>query len=261
MSIDPIFLDGSDAYQPPFPGTVGAAGSGTAKAAAPGAGARFELLTAHPPVTGAQLAGLAWRAAAGSREITEGEVLQSQTTITGRHFAAGPAPDVLVDQHVRLIDAAGDLVDEAVTTWQAARSELPAADAATDEIASPQWGTLLAERLAADPAFASSTATFDGSIGWASRGGDGTTGVEFRVYRGSIIETGRKTLDGPTYAIEADALTWAELITGRYDDYVRFAARGRFTVRGSGFQYLRLSKTTRIMIWHARTMRQEARNG
>lgn len=261
MSIDPIFLDGSDAYQPPLPGTVGAVASGTGKTQAPGTGTRFELLTAHPPVAGARLAGLAWHAAAGSREIAEGEVLQSQTTIIGRHFAAGPAGDVLVDQHVRLIDAAGNAVDEAVTSWQAARSELPAPDRTTDEIASPDWGALLAERLAADPAFASSTATFDGSIGLVSRGADGTTAVEFRIYRGSIIETGRKTLDGPTYAIEADALTWAELVTGRYDDYVRFAARSRFTVRGSGFQYLRLSKTTRIMIWHARTMRQEARNG
>jgi hypothetical protein len=261
MSIDPIFLDGSDAYQPPVPGTVGAAGSGTWKAGAPGTGTRFELLTAHSPVTGARLAGLTWRAAGDSTEIAEGEVLQSQTTITGRHFSSGPADDVLVDQHVRLIDAAGDLVDEAVTSWQADRSALPAPDQTTDAIASPEWGALLARRLAADPAFASSTATFDGSIGLVSRGSDGTTGVEFRVYRGSIIETGRKSLDGPTYAIEADALTWAELITGRYDDYVRFAARSRFTVRGSGFQYLRLSKTTRIMIWHARTMRQEARDG
>jgi hypothetical protein len=261
MRIDPVFLDGSDAYQPPVPGTVGAGGSGSCKAGAPGPGTRFELLTAHPPVAGARLAGLAWRTAAGSREATEGEVLQSKTTITGRHFGVGPGDDVLVDQHVRLIDGAGDLVDEAVTAWQAARSELPGPEKTTDEIASPEWGALLAGRLAADPAFASSTATFDGSIGLVSRGSDGTTGVEFRIYRGSIIETGRKTLDGPTYAIEANALTWAELITGRYDDYVRFAARSRFTVRGSGFQYLRLSKTTRIMIWHARTMRQEARNG
>jgi hypothetical protein len=261
MSIDPIFLDGSDAYRPPVSGSVGAAGSRTVKAAASGTGARFGLLTAHPPVAGARLAGLAWRAATGSREISEGEALQFQTTITGRRFAAGRAVGVLVDQHARLIDAAGEAVDEAVTSWHADRSELAAPDRTTDEIASPDWGALLAERLAADPAFASSTATFDGSIGWASRGVDGTTGVEFRIYRGSIIETGRKTLDGPTYTIEADALTWAELVTGRYDDYVRFAARGRFTVRGSGFQYLRLSKTTRIMIWHARTMRQEARNG
>jgi hypothetical protein len=85
--------------------------------------------------------------------------------------------------------------------------------------------------------------------------------VEFRIYRGSLIESGRKTLDGPTYTIEADALTWAELITGRYDDYVRLAAQSRFSVRGSGFQYLRLSKTTRIMIWHAREMRRETWHG
>src|ERR1700678_2403501 len=103
MSIDPIFLDGSDAYQPPVPGTVGAAASGTGKAGAPGVATRFELLTAHPPVIGARLAGLAWRAGPGAREIAEGEVLQSQTMVTGRHFAADPADGVLGDQPVRLI--------------------------------------------------------------------------------------------------------------------------------------------------------------
>jgi hypothetical protein len=258
VSIDPVFLDGSDTHQPPVPGTVGATVTGTAKVGAPGPGSRIELLTAGPPVAGARLTGLAWRAAAGAREVTEGEVLQSRATITSRRFQAG---DVLVDQHVALTDAAGDLIDEAVTSWQAPQADFPGPDQATDAIASPQWGALLAERLKADPAFASSTATFDGSIGLVSRGSDGTTGVEFRVYRGSILETGRKTLDGPTFAIEADTLTWAELVTGRYDDYIRLAARSRFTVRGSGFQYLRLTKTVRIMIWHARTMRQEARNG
>lgn len=261
MTIDRIFLDGSDAYQPPVPGTVGATTSGTAKAGPPGAGTRVERLITHPPVTGARLAGLAWRAAAGTREASEGEVLQSRATIIGRRFADDLTQAVGVDQHVALTDADGALIDEAVTSWQAPRAELPEPDQSTDAIASPEWGALLTRRLTKDPAFASSTATFDGSIGLMSRGGDGTTGVEFRLYRGSILETGRKTLDGPTFAIEADTLTWAELVTGRYDDYLRLAAQGRFTVRGSGFQYLRLTKTIRIMIWHARTLRQEARHG
>jgi hypothetical protein len=261
VSVDRIFLDGSDAYQPPVPGTVGATESGTAKAGPPGPGGRITRLTAEPPVAGARLAGLAWRAAAGAREASEGEVLKSRATIIGRRFDDGPAQSVLVDRHVALTDADGELIDEAVSSWQAPRAELPEPDQSTDAIASPRWGALLAERLTADPAFASSTATFDGSVGLTSRGGEGTTGVEFRLYRGAILETGRKTLDGPTFAIEADALTWAELVTGRYDDYLRLAAQGRFTVRGSGFQYLRLTKTIRIMIWHARTMRQEARHG
>ncbi|HEY1822410.1 MAG TPA: hypothetical protein VGG83_20995 [Trebonia sp.] len=262
MGIDRILLDGSDAYQAPVPGTVGSATSGgPVKAQLAGAGMPLELLVAQPPVPGARLAGLAWQAAAGAREIAEGEVFHPQTVITGRHFGPDPAGDVLIDQHVRLIDGSGDAAHQAAASWRAARSELPAPDKTTDDIASPEWGALLAERLAADAEFASSTSTLDGSIGLVSRQGGETARVEFRIYRGSIIETGRKSLDGPTYAIEADALTWAELVTGRHDDYVRFAAQGRFTVRGSGFQYLRLSKTTRIMIWHARTMRQEARNG
>jgi hypothetical protein len=261
LSVDRIFLDGSDAYQPPVPGTVGATESGTAKAGVPGAGGRIARLTAEPPVAGARLAGLAWRAAAGAREASEGEVLKTQVTIIGRRFDDDLTQAVGVDQHVALTDADGALIDEAVTSWSAPRAELPEPDQSTDAITSVEWGALLTQRLTQDPAFASSTATFDGSVGLMSRGGDGTTGVEFRLYRGAILETGRKTLDGPTFAIEADTLTWTELVTGRYDNYLRLAAQGRFTVRGSGFQYLRLTKTVRIMIWHARTMRQEARHG
>jgi hypothetical protein len=260
MTIDPILLDGADTHRPPLPGTVGAVTSGAFEISASGTDTPLALLVAQPPVPGARLTGLTWRAA-GAREITAGDVLHPQTTITGRRFPADPADGVLIDQHVRLLDRAGDVVHEAAASWRSRPADVPAPDRTTDEIASPEWGALLAERLASDPAFASSASTFDGSIGLVSRSGGGSTAVEFRVYRGSIIETGRKTLDGPTYAIEADALTWAELVTGRHDDYVRLAARGRFTVRGSGFHYLRLSKATRIMVWHARAMRQEARDG
>jgi hypothetical protein len=260
MTIDPILLDGSAAYQLPLPGTVGAVTSAAVKAPDAGPGTPFALLAGQPPVPGARLTALTWRAAE-SPETAEGGASSAEAAITGRHFAADTADGVLIDQHVRLLDAGGAVVHEAAVSWRAAGPDVPPPDPTTDEIASPAWGGLLAARLAADPAFASSTSTFDGSIGLLSRCGGGTAAVEFRIYRGSIIETGRKTLDGPTYTIEADALTWAELITGRYDDYVRFAARSRFTVRGSGFQYLRLSKATRVMVWHARAMRQEARNG
>jgi hypothetical protein len=263
VSIDPIFLDGSGSYQPPLPGTVGSMLTAETRKvpASPGPVAELGLFLALPPAPGARLVGLTWAGKSDARPLGGGEVLLPEAIITRRRFDSSGDGDVLIDQDVRLTDDGGELVRQAQASWCAGRASVPGPDLATDEIASPAWGAALAARLGGDPAFASSVSTFDGSIGLASRSSAGLVAVEFRIYRGAIIETGRKTLDGATYAVEADALTWAELITGRYDDYVRCAARGLFTVRGSGFQYLRLTKTMRIMVWHARTMRQEARRG
>jgi hypothetical protein len=260
--IDPVFLDGSGDYQAPAPGTVGARHRGAAvKIGGPGApcgpAADLQPMLTLPPAQGAELAGLTWPAADAS-PLEHGSAVHPEATITGRRFGDD---DVVIDTHVLLAGGAGQVVRQAQVSWRAPRSAVPGPDPSTDAIASPPWGAALAARLGSDPAFASSASTFDGSIGFASRTGAGLVAVELRIYRGKIIETGRKSLDGPTYALEADALTWAELVTGQYDDYVRLAARGLFTVRGSGFQYLRLTKTLRIMVWHARQMRQEARHG
>jgi hypothetical protein len=262
VSIDPVFLDGSDSWQPPLAGTVGSALSAAAGQvpASPGPAGELELFLALPPAPGARLAGLTWAGQPSARPLAGGELLAPQSTVTRRRFGSDD-DDVLIDTDVQLTDDSGELARRAQASWRASRSRVPAPDPSTDEIASPAWGEALAARLTADPAFTSSVSTFDGSIGLASRSSAGLLAVELRIYRGAIIETGRKSLDGATYTVEADALTWTDLITGRYDDYVRLAARGSFTVRGSGFQYLRLTKTMRILVMQARQMRQEARRG
>jgi hypothetical protein len=264
VSIDPIFLDGRGDYQPPAPGTVGAvsaAGPVTISLGAGEAAAVLSLLQAQPPAARAQLTGLSWHDDEGARPLADGEVLAPETVITRRQFPAAWPGDIRIYQEVRLVDQAGEAARQGQACWRADRSGVPAADPSTDEIASPGWGEALARRLSADPAFTSSASTFDGSIGFASVCHPQALTVEFRIYRGSIVETSRKSLDGPTYAIEAGAVTWAQLITGRHDDYVRLAAQGQFRIRGSGFQYLRMTKTTRIMIWHARQLRREASVG
>ena len=85
----------------------------------------------------------------------------------------------------------------------------------------------------------------------------GAAEVQLRVYRGRVLEAARKSLDGATFTISADELTWVELLTGEYDEYVRFAANGRFHILGSGFQYLRLTRTVRLLVDHARAMVRE----
>ncbi|HEX3789893.1 MAG TPA: hypothetical protein VHW44_18645 [Pseudonocardiaceae bacterium] len=158
-------------------------------------------------------------------------------------------------QDVRALAADGALVHRAGLVWTAAAtgSAPSARQLAVADIGSVDWGNRLAERLERDDRFASSVSTFDGSIGIVS----GEEQVRFRIYRGRIIETARKSLDGATFDLTADERTWVELLLGEYDDYVRFAAKGRFRILGSGFQYLRMTRTVRLMVENCRAMVRE----
>jgi hypothetical protein len=162
---------------------------------------------------------------------------------------------VHVHQDVRATGADGTLAYRVALRWSVPGDDatLSARQLAVGDVASVEWGKRLADRLAADDGFVSSVSTFDGTIGIVS----GDEQVRFRIYRGRIIETARKSLDGATFDITADERTWVELLLGEYDDYVRFAARGRFRILGSGFQYLRMTRTVRLMVAAARAMARE----
>jgi hypothetical protein len=158
---------------------------------------------------------------------------------------------VQLHQDVRATAVDGGLVHRVGLRWALPADAVPTS--AVLDVGTVEWGTRLAERLASDKDFASSVSTFDGTIGIVS----GDEQVRFRIYRGRIIETARKSLDGPTFDVTADERTWVELLRGQHDDYVRFAARGRFRILGSGFQYLRMTRTVRLMVAAARAMARE----
>jgi hypothetical protein len=154
---------------------------------------------------------------------------------------------------VRLADEHDATVGEATLVWSAP-GVTAAPPAAVADIGTVAWGAALAEALGRDKEFGSSVSTFDGTIGMAA----GEDRVAFRIYRGAIIETARKSLDGNTFELTADELTWVRLLLGEHDDYVRLAARGRFRVLGSGFQYLRMTRTVRLMVSAARALARDA---
>lgn len=178
------------------------------------------------------------------------EVRELDAMVTRRRLG----PDgVRLHQDVRATAADGSLVHRIGLRWS-----LPDVDTAAtpgvDDIGSVDWGQRLAERLEQDKEFGSSVSTFDGTIGFVS----GDEQVRFRIYRGRIIETARKSLDGATFDVTADERTWVELLLAEHDDYVRFAAKGRFRIVGSGFQYLRMTRTVRLMVTAARAMAGES---
>jgi hypothetical protein len=146
----------------------------------------------------------------------------------------------------------GSISERAQVRWRVADVTATADDPTriARDFGSLPWARALAHRLGNDPSFASSTGSFDGSIALTV----GDDDIDLRIYKGNIVEVAKKSLLGATFAIAASELTWVELFTGPYDDFVRLAARSAFRVRGSGFEYLRLTKAVRILVSHAREM-------
>jgi hypothetical protein len=158
---------------------------------------------------------------------------------------------------LRLAGPDGAEVQDATVLWQVNDVVVGDADSAARvawDFGSVPWGQHLATRLREDQEFAATTATFDGTIALRS----GAHEVQFRVYRGQIIEVSRKSLTDFTFCVQASERTWVELLAAPRNDFLRRAVARQFSVRGNGFQYLRLHKALMIIIDRAREAAAEA---
>jgi hypothetical protein len=149
-----------------------------------------------------------------------------------------------------LVDATGRVFERARLRWR-----VPGGSAgdggplvAVLDVASVGWAGWLADRLGRNEEFASATGTFDGSIGIAA----GDHEVHFRIYRGKIVETARRSLNGATFTVNASEAIWLELFTGPRNDFVLRTMRGEIRTTGSGFQYLRMIKALMVLFDEAR---------
>jgi acyl dehydratase/putative sterol carrier protein len=157
----------------------------------------------------------------------------------------------VVTRHMRLVDERGRTVQEGSTAALLdARGRGP--DPVDRAFGTIGWGEALAACLG--PEFAESLASWDGAIGL--RAGDHE--VCLRVYRGKVIEVAGRVLLGPTFTVEADELTWTELVTAPVNDFTRFAMTGRVKTRGNGYEYLRLTRPLHLIVDAARSVAREA---
>ncbi|GAA5164727.1 hypothetical protein GCM10023321_53700 [Pseudonocardia eucalypti] len=156
----------------------------------------------------------------------------------------------VVTRHMRLVDDRGGTVQEGTTSalFEASGSGPDPAGRAFGTVA---WGETLTANLPAG--FADALAGWDGAIGL--RAGEHEVGL--RVYRGRVIEVAGRPALGPTFTVEADELTWTELVTAPANEFTRFAMAGRFTVRGNGYEYLRLTRPLHLLADAARTAAEE----
>ncbi|HYH30910.1 MAG TPA: MaoC/PaaZ C-terminal domain-containing protein [Pseudonocardia sp.] len=158
----------------------------------------------------------------------------------------------VVTRHMRLLDGDAAVVQEGTTAvLLVARGSGP--DPVARDFGTVAWAQSLVARLGPGTAFAEALASWDGTIGL--RAGDHE--VHLRVYRGAVIEVACRSALGATFTVEADELTWTELVEAATNDFVRRAMAGRFAVRGNGYEYLRLTRPLSLLVDAARALDRE----
>jgi putative sterol carrier protein len=189
------------------------------------------------------------------REVSpapSGGVVEATFTVTRcRRLPAGGAG--AVGWHAEVRDEQGRVIQEGTITVQVpARSGTDGSGDPVDRaFCTRPWADALARRLADDPGFTAATATWDGTIGLRAGGNQ----VQLRVYRGRVIEVAPRTPQGATFTLEADDHVWTDLLTGPSNDFFRRAMSGdSFTVSGSAYEYLRLSRAVMTLIDAARAL-------
>ena len=153
----------------------------------------------------------------------------------------------VVTRHMRLVDSGGRTIQEG-TTAALIDARGPGPDGVGRAFGTVPWGEALVAAL--PPTFADAVAAWDGSMGLRA----GAQEVCLRVYRGRVIEVAPRSILGPTFTMEADELTWTELVTAPANDLTRFAMTGRISMRGNGYEYLRVTQPLHLVIDAARTI-------
>lgn len=180
-----------------------------------------------------------------------GDTLRFEMTITRcrRSHTGGQGT---VNRHVVLLNQHGEHLQQG-TTAVLVRARASGTDPVGRAFGTVPWGEALAQRLAADTRFTGATASWDGTLGL--RCGDDE--VHLRIYKGRVLDATPRAPHGATFTVEADELTWTELLTGPRNDFTRRAMAGQFAARGSGYEYLRLTKALTVLVDLARDLATE----
>jgi acyl dehydratase len=182
------------------------------------------------------------------RPVRVGDVLQLRLTVV-RTRRTRRGDRGVVTRHMALVGADGEVVQEGTTAaLLLARGAGP--DPVERAFGTVAWGKALAERLAGDDRFGQALASWDGTIGLRA----GAEEVQLRIYRGAVVEVSSRAALGATFTLEADELTWLAMVTAPANDFTRRSMRGEFSVRGNGYEYLRLTKPLNLVVDAARAL-------
>jgi len=163
----------------------------------------------------------------------------------------------IVNRHLRVTNQDGAVVQEGASAMLVhARGPCPDGEReerARRDFGSLAWGQHLARRLASDDAFAHATIVFDGAIGLQA----GTEVVFLKTYLGRVIDVvSRPQLSGD-FIVRGSEAAWAELALADRNDYIARAMHGEFSISGSNYQYLRLTRAVVSIMGSVQAMAQE----
>lgn len=179
------------------------------------------------------------------RRVETGTEVALVMQVTNRQLDDDDAQGV-VGRRFTLATLAGDLVQEGTSlavvrtrSGEVARAK----EEANPSFASPAWLRALVESLGESREFAEATASYDGSI--ALDFGAGSLGV--RIYRGRIIDQGRAVAANATFTVVAPPSTWLRFAARPRNEFISFAMGDAFEVRGSTYDYLRMTRALMVM--------------
>ncbi len=178
--------------------------------------------------------------------IVVGDELSSTMTITRRRRSSTRQAGIL-GRHFSLRKGDGAVVQEGTSALLVqARDETPAPDWIATDFCSTAWAELLLSRLADSAGFQEATGAFDGGVALAA----GREVVQFRIYKGRIIDVGRSMPTAPRFTLSGTELAWTGLVTSSRNDFIARTSRGEFSVSGNAYDYLRLTKAL-VFLWDA----------
>ena len=100
------------------------------------------------------------------------------------------------------------------------------------------WVSKLAQALGRDEDFIAATSSFDGSIAFHF----GQVSMGLRIYRGRVIDSGRSVASDATFSIGASCAVWLDFSRPPTNEFIPFAMADKFEVRGSTYEYLRMTR-------------------
>lgn len=193
-----------------------------------------------------------WRRVA---HIAVGQHYSVDVEVTNRNLDARGVSGI-VGMEVVLSDTAGSRVHEGRCEAGVATVDPLAAlelESVHPSFASPAWINELERRLQDDDVLATAAATFDGSVALHF----GASSMGLRLYRGKVIDTGRSIVGGATFSIHSSCATWLDFARRPRNEFISFAMGDQFDVRGSTYEYLRMTRVIMVITDQVRAMLRE----
>jgi len=127
----------------------------------------------------------------------------------------------------------------------------------TPSFVSDAWVSKLAQSLERDENFIAATSSFDGSIAIHF----GHVSVGLRIYRGHVIDSGRSIVSNATFSIAASCAVWLDFSKRPRNEFIPFAMADKFEVRGSTYEYLRMTRAVMAVTDQVRVLLGEGLMG